>query len=206
MKTLHLLIMKNIFTLISVLLFSACIEIRISEDGSRDLEQSDVQALSVFNSADAGKDKAITKPDDILFQEIGSENLKKITKMNRKTWIYVWGSWCTPCRKKLPLIAQIHRDNPDWNVIMASDDYKIEVLQKLLFEHKIFVQPYILDKAEFGIKTHVKEQKLWEAMDIGKPYADGVPQNYIFDEKGNLIYYGSGSIPEDLMNTLFVVR
>ncbi len=38
------------------------------------------------------------------------------------------------------------------------------------------------------------------------PFAEGVPQNYIYDQKGRLIYYGSGSIPENVMNTFFTVR
>ena len=193
-------------TLFLPLLFSACIQFRINKDGSQGITKSDTSNLSEFRLSDTGKDKIVSTPEKINFQEIDAEQIKQIIQLHKKTWVYVWGSWCTPCRKKIPLIAQIHRDNPEWNIILVADDYNIVPLQKLLFEQSLFVQAYILDSRKYGDKIHEKEKKLWEDLNLGGSHDEGFPQNYLFDNNGELLFYGSGSIPPDLMNSYFSIR
>lgn len=198
--------MKISLLLLSVMLLHSCVEIRIDDDRSRDLVSNPNKSILPFHLADVGKTLPVTRPTDIVFQEADSENMKSLLGLHRKTWIYVWGSWCSPCRKKLPQIAQIQRNNPDWNIILLADDYDIKELQKILFENRLFVQSYLLDYKKYGSKIYEKERKFWEDMATGREYSSGVPQNYMYDEKGDLLYFGSGSVPLELMEKLFASK
>ena len=199
--------MKNIsFLFLLSTCAISCINFKFDSDASSDLSGNDTKNIYKFNLMEVGKSTSISNASEINFQEINSEQLKQAILVNKKTWVYVWGSWCTPCRKKLPLISQLCRDNPDWNIILVADDYNIKSLQNLLFENKIFIQPYILDYKTFGQKIHEKEKILWEKLKIDQPFSDGVPQNYLFDKQGNLVYYGSGNIPEHVMKNNFITN
>lgn len=189
-----------------MLLYPACIEVLVDDDNSGDLKAVEKKKLAPFHLADTGKEQTVDHAGQIVFQEINADQIKSQLKLGKKTWIYVWGSWCTPCCKRLPLIAQIHRDNPDWNIVPVADDYVISTLQKLLYTSRLSVQPYILDYRRYGNNTHEKIRKLWEELTPGPEFTLAFPQNYLYDADGRLLYYGTGRIPDDLMQQYFVLK
>lgn len=184
----------------------ACIELRIDDDGSRDLGVGALQYIKPFDLADTGIDRPARKSGDLVFAETDATKLKQQLHLGKKTWVYVWGSWCSPCRQKLPFIAQVHRDHPDWNILPVADDYDIAELQALLFSSQLLVQPYILDFRKYGTRIYEKERQLWNELALGGEYHNAVPQNYLFDETGKLLYYGPGAIPAEIMKRYFTDR
>ncbi|MBK6929438.1 MAG: hypothetical protein IPH12_00740 [Saprospirales bacterium] len=199
--------MRN-FTLLYLLLFPtlSCLKISFNDDSSRSVRAEQKKNIVPFDIQLAGKAATVTAASDITFQEVDAGNIKSVLQLGKKTWIYLWGSWCTPCRKKLPQMAEIYRDNPDWNILLVSEDYNISLLQQLLFENRLYIQPYLLSSQRYGMKTHEKAQKLWEDLAPGGTPAEGFPQNYLFDEHGTLLLYQAGSIPAEQLKEYFVLR
>ncbi len=174
----------------------SCIEIYKNEDHSKELSTFNRQNLIPFRLNDTGKDLPVSKAQHIVFQETDAAKLKQQLQLGKKTWVYMWGSWCGPCRKKLPLLAQIRREHPEMNLIMIADDYDFAELQSLLYSNKIFVQTYILDYLKYGNKIYEKERRFWDELALEGTYSDGVPQNYLFDTAGQLQFFGAGNIPD----------
>lgn len=192
--------------LFALLLTPSCIEFLADDDYSRELTASNRKSIAAFNLNDTGKEHPVSKAEDITFQETDAEKLKSQLGLNKKTWVYIWGPWCSPCRKKLPTIAQIHRDHPDINILLVSDNYNLPEIKKLLYENALFFQTYLLDYRRYGNKIYEKERKLWDELALGGVYPEGVPQNYLFNEKGQLFYSVSGPIPDETMQAFFGLK
>lgn len=66
----------------------------------------DVPPLAFFDAAGAAKDNAVFKG--------------KVTLLN------LWATWCVPCRKEMPELAQLQRDlgGADFQVVALSEDLK----------------------------------------------------------------------------------
>ena len=193
--------MKNKGIKISILLIiiglQSCV-IRINDDGSREVTSH--ERISKFELKDLGKTKKYESEGTIQFQVIKGEDIKKARTGNKKTWVYVWGSWCKPCIDKIPKLIEIGNKNKDLNILLVSEDYKIETLQKILFKNNYDKIPYILDSETYGTNTREKAKKLNQELCEGCEFEAGFPQNYLFNEKENVEFYKSGKLENTELN------
>lgn len=176
---------KIFIALFTICLFQSCV-IRISDDGSRDVK--DPSAISAFDIKDFGKNKKYQSEADILFQEINGSNMVQINNQSKKTWIYLWGSWCKPCIEKLPSMIAIDKMNKDLDIILVSEDYAIAPLQKILFKNGYDKTPYLLESKSYGTSTIKKVKMLNQELCPECEFESGFPQNYLYQNTSMELY------------------
>jgi len=108
------------------------------------------------------------------------------SQMKGKRWILnVWASWCIACRYEHPLFNQI-AENTDIALIGLNYKDKTEDAVKWLEKRGNPYSKVVLDmEGNAGIDWGVY----------------GVPETFVIDESGNIIYRFAGPINENIFNT-----
>lgn len=189
-----------LFLMLIFLIINGCITIQVSSDNSK--ESQDSEQLSTFDLADVGKKVNYKAATDINFQIINGADLLNAKAASKKTWIYLWGSWCKPCIEKMPTMMEIARKNKDLNILFVSEDYRISGLQKILFENNFDGIPYILDADTYGTRTKEKSKKLHAEIFSELEFIPGFPKNYIYNSKKEAKLFKIGLIEQDELKRL----
>ncbi len=123
---------------------------------------------------------------DIKTLEGKSVNITDFAKEGQLTVISFWATWCTPCKKELDAIADIY---PDWQ-----EEYNMELLAITIDDARALakVRPMVAQKNwDYTILSDAN-QNLMQALSF-----QTVPQTFIMDGKGNIVYSHSGYVPGD---------
>ena len=123
---------------------------------------------------------------DVKTLEGKSVNITDYTKEGQLTVISFWATWCTPCKKELDAIADIYAD---WQ-----EDYNMELIAITIDDARALakVRPMVSQKNwEYTILSDAN-QNLMQALSF-----QTVPQTFIMDGKGNIVYSHSGYVPGD---------
>ena len=100
-----------------------------------------------------------------------------------------WSSWCPPCRREAPVLAQMYREYEGKNV---------EFIGVAIWDNPKKIPLYI---QEFGLTyPNVLDERGKIAIDYG---VVGIPEKFFIDTRGNLVRKFSGPIePESLRAAL----
>lgn len=183
-----------------LLLMNSCISIQVASDGSK--QEQDSEQISTFDLADLGKKLKYNASTDINFQIVNGADLLNAKSSNKKTWIYLWGSWCKPCIEKMPTMMEIARKNKDLNILFVSENYNISALQKILFENDFNGIPYILDADAYGTRTKEKAKNLHEEISNEIEFIPGYPKNYIYNTKKEAKLFKIGALDKEDLGKL----
>jgi len=115
-----------------------------------------------------------------------SVNITDYAKEGQLTVISFWATWCTPCKKELDAIADIYED---WQ-----EEYNMELLAITIDDARALakVRPMVAQKNwDYTILSDAN-QNLMQALSF-----QTVPQTFIMDGKGNIVYSHSGYVPGD---------
>ena len=107
-------------------------------------------------------------------------NNEKITVLS------FWATWCSPCKKELDAIADVY---PDWQ-----EEYDAELVAITIDTQRALakVKPMVESKGwEYTILSDAN-QKLQQALNF-----QTIPQTFLLDKDGNIIYSHSGYVPGD---------
>ena len=113
-------------------------------------------------------------------------NIQEYAKNGKITVLSFWATWCSPCKKELDAIADIY---PDWQ-----EEYDMELVAVTIDTRRNLakVSPMVETKGwEYVVLSDVN-QDLKNALNF-----QTVPQTYLLDQKGNIIYTHSGYVPGD---------
>lgn len=173
-------------------IFSSCIVIRIGDDLSRDVTPVMSRSILPFDLTEVSRDHRFGSPGEITVQEVAADDLKRaIAQHKGPTWVYVWATWCGGCLQSLPGMAKLREERPDLNILMVAIDCNIPNLQKLLYQHQILWQTYLLETKKYGHKNPEKVKALIADLQPEVPAESAVPQSFLYDADGKLFYHGS---------------
>jgi peroxiredoxin len=140
-------------------------------------------ALTVgFTSDNAKKLPNITisdlqgKPVSIV-DAVGSE---KVTVLS------FWATWCSPCKRELDAVTELY---PDW-----VEKYNMQLIAISIDNARMLTQvkPLVEEKGwEFRVLMDSK-QELQHALEF-----QAIPQTFVIDKDGNIIYQHEGYTPGD---------
>ena len=129
-----------------------------------------------------------TMPDMVIKNLAGeSVNLHDIAKEHKLTVISFWATWCSPCKKELDAIADLY---PEWQ-----KKYDVELLAVTIDTQRALnskVPALVEAKGWDYTMLSDENQELKKSMGF-----QTVPQTYIIDENGNIVYDHSGYTPGD---------
>jgi peroxiredoxin len=125
---------------------------------------------------------------DVTVKTLNGESVRILdyAENDKLTVVSFWATWCTPCKKELDAIADLY---PDWVA-----EYDVEM-----------VAITIDDARQLAKVKPMVSQKGWEytiLSDTNKDLMRGlnfqtIPQTYLLDKKGNIVYTHSGYAPGD---------
>jgi peroxiredoxin len=97
-----------------------------------------------------------------------------------------WATWCSPCKRELDAISEIY---PEWK-----QKYDVELIAITIDDSRNMakVPAMISSKGwEYTVLSDVKQESL-QALNF-----QTIPQSFLIDGKGNIVYSHSGYTPGD---------
>ncbi len=114
----------------------------------------------------------------------GNGNLSLAKYRGKVVYVDFWASWCGPCNKSLPLLAELRKEFPrdQFEVLAINVDKDLDKARALLSKHDI-QYPSVSDPQgqlpeTFGLKT--------------------MPTSYLIDRKGVIRHVHKGFRPTDM--------
>lgn len=95
-----------------------------------------------------------------------------------------WATWCPPCRRELPMMVRVSRENPDVHFVFVSQGEGPEAVRRFLEKQGLTAEWVLLDP----------ETRLSQALGI-----QGLPTTLFFDREGRLVSRHLGELSEALL-------
>lgn len=113
-------------------------------------------------------------------------NIQDYAKNGKITVLSFWATWCSPCKKELDAVADMY---PDW-----VEDYDVELVAITIDTRRALAKvPGMVETKgwEYTVLSDAN-QDLQKALNF-----QTVPQTFIIDQKGEIVYSHSGYVPGD---------
>ncbi len=123
---------------------------------------------------------------DVKTLEGKTVSIKEYVGQGKITVISFWATWCSPCKRELDAIAEIY---PDWQ-----EEYNVELIAVTIDDARSMAKvPALVETKgwEYTILADSKRE-LQKALNF-----QTVPQTFLLDAEGNIIYTHSGYNPGD---------
>jgi cytochrome c biogenesis protein CcmG, thiol:disulfide interchange protein DsbE len=113
-------------------------------------------------------------------------NVRDYVGNGKITVLSFWATWCSPCKKELDAIAEYYAD---WQ-----KDYNVQILAITIDTQRELpkVKPMVSTKGWEYIVLSDAAGQLKNALNF-----PAVPQTYLVDKNGNIVYEHSGYVPGD---------
>jgi len=139
--------------------------------------------LTIVLSAQSSK----TLPDATVKTLDGkSVQIKSYVGKGKITVLSFWATWCAPCKREMDAIAEIYGD---WK-----ENYNVQILAVTIDTQRDLpkVKPMVATKGwEYTILSDAANQ-LKNSLNF-----QTIPQTYLIDQKGNIVYEHTGYNPGD---------
>ncbi|GAA6756374.1 TlpA disulfide reductase family protein [Thermus thalpophilus] len=95
-----------------------------------------------------------------------------------------WATWCPPCRRELPMMVRVSRENPEVRFAFVSQGEGPAVVRSFLEQEGLAADWVLLDP----------ETRLSQALGV-----QGLPTTFFFDREGRLVARHLGELSEALL-------
>lgn len=119
---------------------------------------------------------------DLSLERLEGGQLQLTSLVGQPTVINLWATWCLPCLRELPMMANMMRRQPDVSFVFADQGEQRATVQTYLAEHpEMALRGVVLDpdqKLSVEFQTH------------------GLPMTLFFDGDGNHVHSHIGELTE----------
>ncbi len=143
---------------------------------------------NVTGESPAGK-KGRAAPD-FLLEQLDGLPLRLSDLQGRPVLVNFWATWCSPCRKEMPLLIKAYEENQAQGLVVVGVN---------LQEGDELVQGFV---DEFGIEFPIvmdRTGQVAETWRVGGPLG-GLPASYFIDRQGVIREVFFGQMSEDDLN------
>lgn len=139
----------------------------------------------IFSAFTAGPTATIPSID-VKTLEGKTVNIQDYTGKGKITVLAFWATWCSPCKRELDAISEIY---PDWQ-----QNYEMELLAVTIDDARSMAKVPGLVETKGWDYTVLSDSKraLQKALNF-----QTVPQTFLVDQEGNIVYTHSGYNPGD---------
>ena len=121
-------------------------------------------------------------------ESLSSEVINLSNFKGKPLVINLWATWCGPCRRELPLFAEMAKTHPTITFLFINQEESREQIEPFLQEENLLLEHVLLD-TKGQLTQHFK--------------VFGLPSTFFFDSQGNLIHMQMGEVSSvQLFNTL----
>ena len=131
---------------------------------------------------------------DLVFRDASGRQLSIAGQRGKVTIVHIWGSWCPPCRKELPELAQLNaelKNLPDVQMVMLQVREDIATSYKWASEENLKLPLY-----DSGVQG-VSDEMLTDSDGLtvhDRDIAAGFPSTYVLDKHGIVVFFHLGPI------------
>ncbi|WP_205171045.1 TlpA disulfide reductase family protein, partial [Burkholderia sp. LMG 13014] len=93
--------------------------------------------------------------------------------------VNLWATWCPPCQREMPILAQAQQDHPGMTVLMVNQGEDAQAVRAFLEQKGLRFDHVLLDRTLHAMKAYGSR---------------GLPTTLFFDAKGNLVESHMGEI------------
>ncbi|WP_173910582.1 TlpA disulfide reductase family protein [Acinetobacter sp. Marseille-Q1618] len=109
---------------------------------------------------------------NMQFSSLEQQQIPLKQFVGKPTVVNLWASWCPPCHREMPVLAQAQKDFQQFNFVMLNQGESSEKVQGYLNKNQFSFQHVLLDtQGEFA-----KEMKMF-----------GLPSTLFFNAQGQLV-------------------
>ncbi|MCU9952925.1 TlpA family protein disulfide reductase [Burkholderia sp. BKH01] len=106
--------------------------------------------------------------------------------------VNLWATWCPPCQREMPILAQAQQDYPGVSFLMINQGEDVQTVRAFLEREGLRFDHVLLDRSLGAMRTYGSR---------------GLPTTLFFDERGKLVESHMGEITaarlKDTVNTRF---
>jgi len=121
---------------------------------------------------------------DLALPALGGAEVRLGDFRGKPLVLNAWATWCPPCRRELPMMARLARENPDVRFVFVSQGEGPLAVRNFLEAEGLEVPWVLLDP----------ETKLSQALGV-----QGLPTTFFFDREGRLVARHPGELSEALL-------
>ena len=96
----------------------------------------------------------------------------------RPVVLNLWATWCAPCRREMPVLAQAQQDHPQVQFVFLNQGESADVVQRYLRASQLDLQQVLLDRKAL----------------VGAPHGGMLPTTLFFDARGRLVSVRTGEL------------
>ena len=109
---------------------------------------------------------------DLTLQNLQHETIQLSDYNGKITVINLWASWCPPCRREMPALAQAEQDYPQVQFVLVNQGEDADQIKAFLQQHKMDFKHILLDP---------------QGLTATKTGMFGLPSTLFFDADGRLV-------------------
>ncbi len=120
---------------------------------------------------------------ELSLQQLEGGELQLASLRGEPVIINLWATWCLPCLRELPMMADIMRSEPSVRFLFADQG-----------EPRATVESYVAEHSEMGLQGVLLDRDQALSLEFQAP---GLPMTLFFDERGNHVHSHIGEMNED---------
>ena len=136
-------------------------------------------AVAVLLLVACGESKP--KPELVL-QDLQGKQVSLQQLQGKPVVINMWATWCTPCRREMPVLQQAQKSHPNIQFVLLNQGEKAPVVTAYLQKNQVDVPHVWLDETMQARST--------------LPY-QGLPNTYFLNKKGEIVAHSLGEIKHE---------